>query len=91
MTVVVEDDQPVIEIVEDGVFYGINIRQLTGMMWYEYADDEFGFTCYTMAEVGEPYQPRFRKMIEDYGWVVDYGVNIDCHPWMADFYRGLNP
>ena len=91
MTVVVEDDQPVIEIVEDGVLYGINIHQSTGMMRYEYADDEFGFSCSMMSEVGEPYQPVFKGMIKEKGWVVDYGVNIDCYPWMADFYRGLNP
>lgn len=91
MTVVVEDDQPVIETVEDGVFYGIHLEPLTGMMRYEYDDDEFGFTCSMMSEVGESYQPVFRKMIEDYGWVVDYGVDLDYYPWMADFYRGLNP
>ena len=91
MTVVVEDDQPVIEIVEDGVLYGINIHQSTGMMRYEYADEEFGFTCSMMSEVGEPYQPRFRDMIKEKGWVVDYGVDLDYYPWMADFYRGLIP
>jgi hypothetical protein len=51
----------------------------------------YRFPMLTLAEVGEPYQPVFRKMIEDYGWVVDYGVNLDYYPWMADFYRGLNP
>lgn len=91
MTVVVEDDQPVIEIVEDGVLYGINIHQSTGMMRYEYADEEFGFTCSMMSEVGESYQPVFRKMIKEKGWVVDYGVDLDYYPWMADFYRGLIP
>ena len=87
----VEGDQAVIEIVEDGVLYGINIHQSTGMMWYEYANDEIVFACYTMAEDGEPYQPVFMDMIKEKGWVVDYGVNIDYYPWMADFYRGLNP
>ena len=91
MTVVVEDDQPVIETVEAGVFYGIHLEPLTGMMRYEYDNEEFGFTCSMMSEVGESYQPVFRKMIKDCGWVVDYGVDLDYYPWMADFYRGLNP
>jgi hypothetical protein len=57
---------------------------------YEIGDD-ISFRFHTLAEVGEPHQPRFRDMIKEKGWVVDYGVNIDYDPWVADFYRGLNP
>ena len=78
-------------VIKDGVFYGVFLDPLTGMMRYEYANDKFGFACSMMSEVGEPYQPVFKGMIKENGWVVDYGVNLDYYPWMADFYRGLNP
>ncbi len=64
----------------------------SGMLSYAYEiGDGISFRFHTLAEVGEPYQPRFRDMIKEKGWVVDYGVDLDYYPWMADFYRGLNP
>jgi hypothetical protein len=64
----------------------------SGMLAYVYEiGDDIRFRFHTLAEVGEPYQPVFRDMIKEKGWVVDYGVDLDYYPWMADFYRGLNP
>lgn len=62
----------------------------SGMLSYIYEiGDDISFRFYTLAEVGEPYQPKFRDMIKEKGWIVEYGRQFDHYPWVADFFTGM--
>lgn len=66
--------------------------QKGGMLRYRYeAGGCMEFDFHTLAEVGEPYQPWFRNKIERLGWVVEFGMDLDEAPWVADFKIGVTP
>lgn len=52
---------------------------------YKYsAGKHMVFKFNLLSEVGAPYQQWFIDEIKRRGWVVDYGVEIDNSPWIAD-------
>ena len=68
----------------------VGICDPSGILAYEYEiSEEVSFRFYTLAEVGEPYQPKFRDMIKEKGWIVEYGRQFDHYPWVADFFTGM--
>jgi hypothetical protein len=56
-----------------------------GILNYRYnATKEVGFHFHTLAEVGAPFQPWFRKEILRRGLTVAYGQDLDHAPWVVD-------
>ena len=68
----------------------VGICDPSGILAYEYEiSEEVSFRFYTLAEVGYPYQPKFRDMIKEKGWTVEHGRQLDHYPWVADFVTGI--
>lgn len=51
------------------------------------------FRLSLLCEVGEPYQPAARaklRELERQGYLFDFGVELECKPYMSDMWRRKN-
>ncbi len=57
-----------------------------GMLTYAYdIGPDGGCAFHMFSEVGEPWVPGFRALIERKGLKIAHGIDIPCHPYCADF------
>lgn len=59
-----------------------------GMLTYAYdINPDASCAFHMLSEVGEPWVPGFRKLIERKGLHIAHGIDIPCHPYCADFLK----